>query len=489
MNIKKRLILNNAVTIIIPLIITVMIASAFIYISSNFFKKDEGYDSFKKLVHLKNELFNEAGGVARQNPDIVEKTDFQQYLIQRLEILNGKVIITKGNQVIFSSKDISKIDVEKCINAVNFKEGHDKAEIDNIPYIYQVATLNFKDGISGNVILLVPVEKDGSFVSKLIIITIVTFLISYIITNIVMSYMFSRTILQPVAQLKKAAFEISSGNLDCEIVEDGDDEIRELCHDFEIMRLQLKDSVRMKVQYDDNRKMLVSSISHDLKTPITSIKGYVEGILDGIADNPKKREEYLKTIYSKAGYIDAMIDDLLLYSRLELNQIPFNFEQTDVIEYFNYCISENADELEKVNIKIGLKDHLVQSKYVMIDRERMRRVVMNIIDNSRKYMGKDNGEININLRETNSSIIIEIRDNGIGIGKNDINRIFDRFYRADSARSGAKGSGLGLAIAKQIVEGHNGKIWGVSHGNEGTSILISLAKIVGSKGYEKNIDC
>ena len=242
------------------------------------------------------------------------------------------------------------------------------------------------------------------------------------------------------------------------------------------MRIQLKDSIRIKMKYDDNRKMLVSSISHDLKTPITSIKGYVEGILDGVANTPEKLERYLKTIYSKAEQIDVMIDDLLLYSKLDLNQLPFNYEKTDIVEYFNYCIHESAPELQKSNIKIDLKNDLKESNYVKLDRERMRRVIVNIIDNSRKYMDKTEGQITIMLRETNSSIIIELRDNGSGIDKNDINRIFDRFYRANLARTGTNGSGLGLAIAKQIVEGHKGKIWAVSHENEGTSIIISLAK-------------
>ncbi|WML34780.1 HAMP domain-containing sensor histidine kinase [Clostridium sp. OS1-26] len=243
------------------------------------------------------------------------------------------------------------------------------------------------------------------------------------------------------------------------------------------MRIQLKDSIRMKMKYDDNRKMLVSSISHDLKTPITSIKGYVEGILDGVANTPEKTEKYLKTIYSKAEQIDIMIDDLLLYSKLDLNQMPFNYEKTDIAKYFDYCIEESAPDLQKSDIKIYLKNDLKQSTHFIIDRERMRRVILNIIDNSRKYMNKENGQIAIMLRETNSSIIIEIKDNGSGINKNDINKIFDRFYRADLARSGTKGSGLGLAIAKQIVEGHKGKIWAVSCENYGTSIIISLAKI------------
>ena len=197
-----------------------------------------------------------------------------------------------------------------------------------------------------------------------------------------------------------------------------------------------------------------------------------------MANTPEKVEHYLKTVYSKTEQMDIMINDLLLYSKLDLSQLPFNFEKTDIIDYFNYCIHESAVELEKSNIQISLNNDLKGSKYLKIDRERFMRVILNITDNSRKYMDKKQGEITIQLRETNSSIIIEIRDNGSGIEENDANKIFDRFYRADAARSEAKGSGLGLAISKQIVEGHKGKIWAISHENQGTSILMSFGKIL-----------
>ena len=314
---------------------------------------------------------------------------------------------------------------------------------------------------------------------KIFIITIIsTFIFSFIIANIIISYLFSKRILTPIARLKKATSEISHGDLNFEIVEDGDSEIKDLCSDFEKMRIQLKNSIHMKMKYDDNRKMLVSSISHDLKTPITSIKGYVEGILDGVANTPEKLQHYLRTIYSKSQQIDKMIDDLLLYSKLDLNQIPFNFEKTDIASYFTDCTQECSFELNKSNINISLKNNLNQSRYVMIDRERFMRVILNIIDNSKKYMGDaKNRSILIDLRENNASIIIEIRDTGCGIDKNHIDKIFHRFYRTDSARTETKGSGLGLAIAKQIVEGHKGKIWAVSEEGSGTSIIISLPKL------------
>lgn len=479
MNIKKRLIISNTLTVVIPFIITFIIGICFIFISSIIFNKDMSYNNFKGLTMIKAELFNTANNISKQNTEEIEGIEFRQYLSQRLSSLKGEFIITKGNEVIFASNGINKIDVEKAIEEVKTEDLKNTLEINNKFYLVQASRPIFKDGTKVSVILLAPVEDNLDIFEIFIIIIISVFIISFISVNLFMSYLFSKRILKPVAVLKTAATEISSGNLKCEITEEGDEEIKELCHEFEVMRIQLKDSIHMKMKYDDDRNMLVSSISHDLRTPITSIKGYVEGILDGVANTPEKREGYLKTIYSKTEHMDAMIDDLLLYSKLGLKQVPFNFEKTDILEYFTFCISESIPELLRSNIKIDIKSDLEKLRYVMLDRDRMRRVLMNIIDNSKKYIDKAQGEIAVMLRETNLSIIIEIRDNGVGIDQKDIDKIFDRFYRADSARSETTGSGLGLAIAKQIVEGHKGKIWVVSYGSQGTSILISLAKITG----------
>lgn len=477
MDIKKRLIISNTITAVVPLIIVCLTAFIFMLVFSKAFNRNVDYDNFKKLADTKSELLRLVNHISKSDPESFEDTDFQKYFQQNLSSINGEIVILKSSNVIFSSKDISKIDIEKCLQDVKNEPFKKPIEINNVCYLIETAHIKFKDESAGNLILLAPIEKKFDILQKFIIVIVIAFFASFIAINIFMSYLFSKRILKPISLLKKATAEISRGDLNFEIIESGDSEIKELCADFEKMRIQLKDSIRMKMKYDDNRKMLVSSISHDLKTPITSIKGYVEGILDGVANSPEKVDRYLKTIYSKAEQIDIMIDDLLLYSKLDLNQIPFNYEKTDIIDYFNYCIHESSPELQKFNIEIKLKNHLKKSNYVKIDRERMRRVILNIIDNSRKYMDKTEGLITIMLRETHSSIIIELRDNGSGIDKNDINKIFDRFYRADLARTGTKGSGLGLAIAKQIVEGHKGKIWAVSHENEGTSIIISLAKV------------
>lgn len=476
MRIKKRLIISNSLVVIIPFIITLISAYLFIFISSQMFNSDVSYDNFRKLTSIRTEVLNIASSISKHDQQYSNKDEISNYLEQRLEPLNGKYIVTYNNEIIFYSRDLSKFEANNCVKEAESEAGQSMISLDDEPYMVQLAEVTYKTGGSGSIILLAPATQKMNMFTIFVIFIISIFIVSFIIVNALISLLLSERIVKPVEELKKAAAEISKGNLEQAIAAFGDEEISGLCSDFERMRVQLKDSVKMREKYDDDRKMLISSISHDLKTPITSIKGYVEGILDNIANTEEKRRFYLNTIYSKAENIDAMIEDLLLYSKLDLNQIPFNFETTNIKEFFKYCIYEVEPELKKSNIGIELKSELKLDTYVNVDLDRMKRVILNIIDNSRKYMNKEAGKIEIRLRETSLSVIIEIKDNGVGIDKEQINNIFERFYRADAARTETKGSGLGLAIAKQIVEGHNGKIWAISHEASGISILISLKK-------------
>ena len=475
MNLKKRLILANASTVVIPMIITVLIALAFLFVFGKFLGNDISFENYQRLSQIKFELINSETSILQRTPEVVEEKTFQEHLQEQLAGINGEFIMIKDERVITSSRNFSKIDVAKCLEAGNMKGRSEPVVIGDVFYTIQLINLKFKDGSQGSVLLLAPVDRSATNLTSFLVVIGVSFVLTFMLSNIVVSYQFSRSILKPLHNLQSAAAEISRGNLDHPIAEEGDQEIQALCRDLELMRIKLKDSVHTQLKYEDNRKMLISSISHDLKTPVTSIKGYVEGILDGIANTPDKMERYLKTISLKAHQVDQMIDDLLLYAKLDLNQIPFDFERTDIEEYLLLCLLESEPELESSHIKISFHNELTQKQqYVLLDRERMKRVIMNILDNSRKYMSKDQGEIKILLRDTFASLIIELRDNGSGISEGDLPYIFDRFYRSDAVRS--KGSGLGLAIAKQIIEGHNGRIWAISHGEVGTSIMISLSK-------------
>ena len=286
-----------------------------------------------------------------------------------------------------------------------------------------------------------------------------------------------RSVLRPLSKLQEATRKIRDGNLDFTLEVEEDDEIGELCQDFEEMRIRLKENAEEKIQYDIENKELISNISHDLKTPITAIKGYVEGIMDGVASSPEKMDKYIRTIYNKANDMDRLIDELTFYSKIDTNKIPYEFNKINVNSYFGDCVEEVGLDMDSRNIELGYFNYVSDDVVVIADAEQMKRVINNIISNSVKYMDKPKGIINIRIKDVGDFIQIEIEDNGRGIAAKDLPCIFDRFYRTDSSRNSSQGgSGIGLSIVRKIVEDHGGRIWATSKEGMGTEMHIVLRK-------------
>lgn len=282
----------------------------------------------------------------------------------------------------------------------------------------------------------------------------------------------------PLMKLRKATHNIAEGNLDFTLEVDGNDEISDLCRDFEEMRRRLCESNEEKIQYDRESKELISNISHDLKTPITAIKGYVEGIMDGVADTPEKMDHYIRTIYNKANDMDRLINELTFYSKIDTNRIPYTFNKINVSSYFEDCCEEVGLDLESKNIDFSYFNYVDENVEVIADAEQMKRVINNIIGNSVKYMDKPKGRINIRVKDVGDFVQIEIEDNGKGIGPKELPYIFDRFYRTDASRNSSMwGSGIGLSIVRKIVEDHGGKIWATSKLGTGTVMYFVLRKV------------
>ena len=284
-----------------------------------------------------------------------------------------------------------------------------------------------------------------------------------------------RTVSLPLAKLQAAARNIKEGNLDFEIKNETNDEIGQLCQDFEEMRLRLKANAEEKVAYDKENKELISNISHDLKTPITAIKGYVEGIMDGVADTPEKMDRYIKTIYNKANEMDLLINELTFYSKIDTNRIPYNFTTISAKQYFG--AEDLFMELEAKGVQFRYRNYLETDSKVIVDPEQLRRVISNIVGNSVKYMDKSDPSITMDLKDVGDFVQIELGDNGKGIAAKDLPNIFDRFYRTDASRNSSKGgSGIGLSIVKKIVEEHGGKIWATSEEGVGTTMYFVIRK-------------
>ena len=169
---------------------------------------------------------------------------------------------------------------------------------------------------------------------------------------------------------------IKEGNLDFEIKNETNDEIGQLCQDFEEMRLRLKANAEEKVAYDKENKELISNISHDLKTPITAIKGYVEGIMDGVADTPEKMDRYIKTIYNKANEMDLLINELTFYSKIDTNRIPYNFTTISAKQYFGDCAEDLFMELEAKGVQFRYRNYLETDSKVIVDPEQLRSCLL-----------------------------------------------------------------------------------------------------------------
>ena len=285
-------------------------------------------------------------------------------------------------------------------------------------------------------------------------------------------------IISRLRQLNKAAENIRDGNLDFSIDTKGHDEISELSESFEAMRKRLQMNAQEKLDAEQEHRMLISNIAHDLKTPITAIKGYSEGILDGVADTPEKQERYLKTIYNKANEMNTLINELTLYSNIDTNKIPYNFHKLTVQDYFTDCMEELEMDLENQHMQLTFFNYVDEDTLMIADPEQLGRVIHNIIGNAIKYMrAEEPSFISMRIKDVGDFIQVEIEDNGKGISNKDLPYIFDRFYRADASRnSAAGGSGIGLSIVKKIIEDHGGKIWATSKENVGTVMYFVLRK-------------
>ncbi|NOW06350.1 signal transduction histidine kinase [Clostridium beijerinckii] len=294
-------------------------------------------------------------------------------------------------------------------------------------------------------------------------------------SHIYITLRMEKRIMKPIEKLKDGVEQIARGNYDVKIDNDVYNEIGILIYDFNKMAKTLKKSEEMKIEYEENRKALIANISHDLKTPITSINGYIEALVDGVVTSPDKVNNYLNIIHNNTTYINNLIDDLFLFSKLDMQKLDFNFEivkfkafMSDLMEEFDFVLKEK-------DIEFKFEDRLSEEVEINIDGKRIYQVIRNVIGNAIKYGRQKDSIIKVELSNNNEWIKIEIKDNGAGIPEDKLSNIFNRFYRIDTERTkDFMSTGLGLAIAKEMVEAHGGKIYASSIMGKGSTFTIEL---------------
>jgi len=432
------------------------------------------------LSRITRGVYNEIVITALQSPEKFEDMEYIKYLNQELTGKYSFITLRKGDEYIYSG---SPEKLDKVVNRLP-KFGDYKTDMEggfyvdgNDPFLLKQQDFHFLDGTEGSIFVITDVDTLVPQIKSTAIQIVCAFIIVIIFTAAVLIIWIYRSILKPLNILHAATDAMKEGNLDYSIEGDPEDEIGQLCIDFEEMRIRLKELIEVRLKNEEDTKELISNISHDLKTPITAIKGYAEGIMDGVADTKEKQEKYLKTIYTKAGDMSMLVDELSFYSKIDCNTMPYTFKYINLHEYFSDCIDELSFDLEVKNIEITYTSDIDSAIKVHADAEQLKRVVNNIIGNSVKYIGNKKGLIQIRIKDKKDFVEIAFEDNGVGIAAKDLPFIFDRFYRADASRNSTKGgTGLGLAIVKKIIQDHMGNIWASSEEGKGTTIYFTLKK-------------
>lgn len=301
-------------------------------------------------------------------------------------------------------------------------------------------------------------------------------ILAYILINILfMQYAF-RHVFSPLTELIKVAESIKRGKFNYPIENNRSDEIGDVFDAFSEMQDELGKAKEVQEQYESNRKELIANISHDLKTPIAAINGYINGIADGVADTPEKLDRYTSIIKGYVKEMDLLINDLTTLSQFDVDQMQFAFEPVNINSYLEDCVEELNFEMIEREIKLDYSSDVANECQVKVDRDKLKRVINNIVFNAMKHYDKDRKSLGICLLDEGDYCHISIKDNGCGIPDDKVDRIFERFFRVDEARNRAGGNGLGLSIAKHIVQSHGGDIWAASEEGVGTTIHFTIRK-------------
>ncbi|WP_430597435.1 sensor histidine kinase [Enterococcus sp. AZ177] len=421
-------------------------------------------------------------GIAKSNPEQLLKPSGElKQTIQQFEAESLGVVVRKQEAIDYYSKDL----VEKSLIAHFPKFDANNIEtrgtIDNAGRLYRYMKFDFyfNDQVPGSLLVLMKESSFLEFMTKWGVLIIITILLVSIGGLLFLNHLLKKTIIRPLETLGSGMTEIRNGHLETSVTEPVKQtalEVKQLTDDFEKMREALISSTEEQIKLENNRKELVASISHDLKTPITSIIGYVEGLLDGVADSPEKQANYLKTIHTKALSLNELIEELFLYSKLDAAAVPFHFERIDINEFLKHIIEEF--QLQDNQVSLQLTNQEMTNSYVLADRMQLNRVFINLIENSLKFKHPNRSlSIAIDVSRKAERIMIQLSDNGQGISKEQLPYVFDHFYRGEEERpTHTGGSGLGLAIVKQIIEMHEGKVTIESDLHQGTTVTIYLKK-------------
>ena len=425
---EKRTIFNQVGTLANNLIIN--------YIND---KDENGYKKIEKIISNKN---NPIGG------DIII-TDKEGNILW----VSNKELMNKETKINFNEKDVKKLSNGENVEYIN----------SNYTLICPISENN---NFFGMTIITSPLSVINERLHKMYIMIWLSAFIAMIFASVVLPVFVKRKILNPLKEINDAARKFAQGEVQRRVCIKYNDEIGELANSFNIMAESLG-------KVEQNRRNFISNVSHELRSPITSIKGFIAGIIDGIIPEDKEKE-YLERDYNEIERLTRLVNDLLDLSAIESGKLKFNLKKLDINELVRRSIINNERRIKDkgIDLQVVLKN---EKCYVNADEDKIMQVITNLLDNAIKYCGQY-GKIKISLYTKGNKVFIEFYNNGPSMTDEELIHIWDRFYKSDKARTNKISTGLGLPIVKMILMQQGEEIWAKNDKEKGVKFTFSLTK-------------
>lgn len=479
MTIKRRLFISNILMLLIPALVSLLMIIVSVLLFLNTFYKQLMDETIREnSTSQMHHVLVEQSRIFLGSNDKIEDSQLYQTVNKYLNTKDITMEIHDGGSVICSLGSQRSIQNEILYTAMQDLGGEGSITSDNASLYGEKITA----GGSDYLVYIYTVdsvkedEANEAVVKQIVVILGFLIIVFVILTNRFLTRFITRKIERPLDILEYGVHQIRDGNTDYRVEYSENDEFRTICDAFNEMAAKLKESVELTERNERNRKELIAGISHDLRTPLTSIKAYASGLIEGVAATPAMQQKYMQTILTKANSIDQMVDKLFLFSKLDLGDYPFYPENVSLSQLIPRLISSCEKDMADRGMTIHtapIPDDLT----VYADPVQLENAFTNILENSLKYKDSDAVDVTISCEELPESVRITIDDNGPGVPEESVSKLFDVFYRSDPSRNDPhKGSGLGLAITAKILERFGGTIWAENLTPKGLRIVMTIPK-------------
>ncbi len=415
--------------------------------------------------------------------DISDDSSSLNQLSLQLNELGFTICVEEKGAILFS--DIDNVTLE------DLKDLEDYFSSDGDSHIYLMdgftfITLQALEGsirvyaISGEYSDFMATLKSLAMFVLVCIVIVVLFILILSAVSMFFAANLSNHIMKPLNMLIDASNEMKNGDYSKPISYQGDWEFEDVCQSFNEMQLNVREADQKKAEYEKARMDMIVGISHDLRTPLTAIRGTIKGLQDGVVNTPELQEKFLDTAYRRTLEMDKLLEQLFYFSKIETGNIPVNLE---IIEW-NKFLQDYKEKLETNDIASEVKCFIYGTEERLcsqIDSLQMERILDNIVENSRKYANVESLVISFHLYYKDGNVFLLVADNGQGVSEEKLPYIFDAFYRGDDSRNETEGNGLGLHIVKSLVEAMGGSV--EAQNRQGLEVKMAFP-IVKEKRYE-----